>query len=606
MKKQKEIFSLVAAIAVMGNVSLYGGSEGKTGGNVYYGDGTGSSLDAGANGGNVFMGYYTGYNTDWGRRNTFSGYQSGYSNTFGSDNTFSGYLSGYFNTDGGIANTFFGSQSGYSNTIGIWNTFLGAGSGYSNTTGWRNTFIGMGSGYNNTTGLRNTFLGVGSGYYTTTGRRNTFCGAGSGHDNTNGQRNTFCGEASGFHHTSGDYNIFVGYRSGYNADINGSVLLGYEAGYDATRDNTLYISNSDTNNSLIYGEFDTKMLRVNGVMEINSTKFLVSQADKGPIYGYPALRLNSFDLPRTQMDWIIGLRYEPEVLPTPKGALAFYNAATGKVPLRITNGAKDALLALIKSTVVVKGDLNTTGVISSYLDVNNTFTSEFAMELSRENIGTGYSDVGFTLENKTDRGGFKWALQTDYQNEGLVASKIGTNGYEFAVNNPTDNVDNVELSAAGKVFFTGGHLQDPSSRSYKDDIKTLDIKTALKAFNKLEPVTFVYKGHKEDKVVGFIAEDVPELLAMKGRKGINPTEIVAVLTKVLQEQDKVLAETRAEMKAKDKQIALLVEKQKEQSLKITQLETMKKKVAMMESILTNLTLDTSHTKQKKVSFQFLY
>jgi len=244
--------------------------------------------------------------------------------------------------------------------------------------------------------------------------------------------------------------------------------------------------------------------------------------------------------------------------------------------------------------VKINGDLNTTGFITTDLVVDNSLNREAALALSRENNGTGHSDVGFTLENKTDGGGFKWAFQTAFQSEGFTTTKIGTGGYEFSVENPTDDVDNVELAAAGKVFFTGGHLVNPSSRAYKDDIKTLDTKTALEAFEKLEAVTFVYKEHKDDQVVGFIAEDVPELLAIKGRKGIDPTEIVAVLTKVVQEQDKVLAETRAEMKAKDAEM-------KEVKAEIAELRVIKQKVAQLESILTNLALDTSNTKKEKVS-----
>jgi hypothetical protein len=35
--------------------------------------------------------------------------------------------------------------------------------------------------------------------------------------------------------------------------------------------------------------------------------------------------------------------------------------------------------------------------------------------------------------------------------------------------------------------------------------------------------------------VGFIAEDVPDLVSTKDRKGLSPMDIVAVLTKVVQE-----------------------------------------------------------------------
>jgi hypothetical protein len=42
--------------------------------------------------------------------------------------------------------------------------------------------------------------------------------------------------------------------------------------------------------------------------------------------------------------------------------------------------------------------------------------------------------------------------------------------------------------------------------------------------------------------VGFVAEDVPDLIATKDRKGLSPMDIVAVLTKVVQEQQKTMQE----------------------------------------------------------------
>jgi hypothetical protein len=47
---------------------------------------------------------------------------------------------------------------------------------------------------------------------------------------------------------------------------------------------------------------------------------------------------------------------------------------------------------------------------------------------------------------------------------------------------------------------------------------------------------------KGDKHVGFIGEDVPELIATKDRKGLSPMDMVAVLTKVVREQRKAISE----------------------------------------------------------------
>jgi cell division protein FtsB len=42
--------------------------------------------------------------------------------------------------------------------------------------------------------------------------------------------------------------------------------------------------------------------------------------------------------------------------------------------------------------------------------------------------------------------------------------------------------------------------------------------------------------------VGFIAEDVPKLVATKNRKGMSAMDVVAVLTKVVQKQQRTIAE----------------------------------------------------------------
>jgi hypothetical protein len=47
-------------------------------------------------------------------------------------------------------------------------------------------------------------------------------------------------------------------------------------------------------------------------------------------------------------------------------------------------------------------------------------------------------------------------------------------------------------------------------------------------------------GSWEVRHVGFIAEDVPHLVAMPDRKGLTTMDVVAVLTKVVQEQKNTL------------------------------------------------------------------
>ncbi|HUU05981.1 MAG TPA: tail fiber domain-containing protein, partial [Patescibacteria group bacterium] len=112
---------------------------------------------------------------------------------------------------------------------------------------------------------------------------------------------------------------------------------------------------------------------------------------------------------------------------------------------------------------------------------------------------------------------------------GHVGINNGSPGWMFVV-------------GTSNAYCDGGAWVDGSSREVKENIVALTSAEALQAFAKLEPVKFNYKQDKEEPRLGFIAEDVPELVAEKGRKGLSPMDMVAVLTKVVQEQQKTLLE----------------------------------------------------------------
>jgi hypothetical protein len=95
--------------------------------------------------------------------------------------------------------------------------------------------------------------------------------------------------------------------------------------------------------------------------------------------------------------------------------------------------------------------------------------------------------------------------------------------------------------ASGAYVTTGGVWTNASSREYKDNIEVLSTEEALEAIKELSPVKFAYKKDMTEKHVGFIAEEVPELVSTKDRKGLSPMDIVAVLTKVVQEQQKIIS-----------------------------------------------------------------
>jgi hypothetical protein len=192
--------------------------------------------------------------------------------TVGAEGTFIGYNSGRVTT--GIKNSFFGANSGYSNTTGFSNTFIGSYSGYTNSTGSSNVFVGYNGGYANTTGSNNTFIGNLSGKSNTTGAWNAFLGLNSGYNNSSGASNVFVGVNAGFNNTTGQKNVFLGSGAGYDNVIGtGNVFLGKSAGGKELGSNKLYIANSDTLKPLIYGDFASKRLELNGKVGINTSTF---------------------------------------------------------------------------------------------------------------------------------------------------------------------------------------------------------------------------------------------------------------------------------------------------------------------------------------------
>ncbi|HEV8433890.1 MAG TPA: tail fiber domain-containing protein, partial [Thermoanaerobaculia bacterium] len=92
-----------------------------------------------------------------------------------------------------------------------------------------------------------------------------------------------------------------------------------------------------------------------------------------------------------------------------------------------------------------------------------------------------------------------------------------------------------------------GSWINASSRTVKQDIQDLDGNAAFDAFKALQPVTFAYKAAPAQTRVGFIAEDVPALVATPDRKGLSSMDIVAVLTKVVQEQQRTIDEMQARL-----------------------------------------------------------
>jgi hypothetical protein len=142
------------------------------------------------------------------------------------------------------------------NTDGFWNTALGYLSLFSNSSGQFNTAVGTYALNTNSVGNNNTAIGINAIANNTSGIANTALGSQALSNNTTGFNNSALGYQAGYNMSTGEGNVFIGYKSGYNE----------------TNSNTLYIenSNADPDNALIYGEFDTDILRTNSEFQIGN------------------------------------------------------------------------------------------------------------------------------------------------------------------------------------------------------------------------------------------------------------------------------------------------------------------------------------------------
>jgi len=224
---------------------------------------------------NTAIGYQSLFSSTTSWNNTANGYQTLYSNTAGRENTANGYKALYSNTSGRY-NTAIGESSLFSNTIAYRNTATGSRALFSNTEGQGNVANGADALQGNTLGNNNTAIGYSALFQNSIGTENTAIGTSSLYFNTTGSYNVVLGSEANMYNLEGSNNTIVGYKAGRGtADHNksGNIFIGYQAGYHETGDNKLYINNDSSGLPLIYGDFSTNILTINGNLEsgYNST-----------------------------------------------------------------------------------------------------------------------------------------------------------------------------------------------------------------------------------------------------------------------------------------------------------------------------------------------
>jgi len=267
----------------VGGISSSKGSEDwmrLTTNNYFIGHNSGTKTTSGTF--NTFFGYQAGFYNTTGNRNIYLGYQSGYNASFDNNNVFIGVSAGYNNEGSadwsGDDNIFIGNNAGYENIIGHDNVYLGNNAGKANTDIY-NVIIGSDAGISSTSGF-NTFIGKSAGG-SAAADGNTYLGMGSGKNNVTGYSNVYLGGRAGYWNTSGNNNVLIGYGAGELASGqalgSNNIFIGYDAG-DAQVgvSNKLIIESSSSTSPLIYGDFSTDAVTINGTM--NTTGALTASS----------------------------------------------------------------------------------------------------------------------------------------------------------------------------------------------------------------------------------------------------------------------------------------------------------------------------------------
>ena len=236
----------------------------------------------------------------------------------------------------------------------------------------------------------------------------------------------------------------------------------------------------------------------------------------------------------------------------------FVRDVTGgsRLPLRIRPGAPTSSVDISASGNVGIGtaspsfqlDVVTTGTAAI---VNRTFANNASgIASSRVVSGNGTSSIRQAYQqfiaNETTNIDWRDGMlgSNDFRisdfTSGLEANRLTINSSGNIGIGGITNPGNPLQHSSGAFLSAGGTWTNASSRDYKQDICDLDSHEALATLKELAPVKYAYKVDPSERHVGFIAEDVPDLVATKDRKGLSPMDIVAVLAKVVQDQQKTI------------------------------------------------------------------
>jgi hypothetical protein len=199
-----------------------------------------------------------------GTGNTALGYQAGLALTTAGGGTFVGYQAGLNRNRGNEVAV--GYQALQNNGSGFYQTAIGYNAGQ-NGMGSYDIAIGWYAGAGAASGGFNIKIGETAGRFHT----GTGCIIIGGSSLLTGTSSGVIAIGGGI--SAGSNTISIGHQSG-NSNSTSSIFIGPQAGQNETGSNKLYIENSNSATPLIYGEFDTNLVRINGRFETSGSTII--------------------------------------------------------------------------------------------------------------------------------------------------------------------------------------------------------------------------------------------------------------------------------------------------------------------------------------------
>lgn len=454
-----------------------------------------------------------------GTQNTALGSNVLTSNTTGFRNTAIGENTMFLNTTG-QENIAIGVGALYSNTIGNQNTVLGRNAMTTNATGSSNTALGYLSLRDNTIGGFNTSVGRANLITNTIGVQNSSVGAYGLFENTIGNYNSSIGVYSLRSNSTGNYNTALGYQSLFsNSTGSLNVGLGNQAGYFETGSNKLYIenSNADSNAALVYGEFDNKIIRANGQLQI------FNPAITG--YALPIVRGTNGQLLQTNgagaTNWVSAstlniTETDPQVSAVATNAVTRWNGTTlvdgtiqddgtnvgigtsptvgnklevnGKTQttnFQMTSGATNGYILqsdAVGNSSWVPNPLTTLSIVRTNLSVNQTLATTGWQKITFDTVAFDTNSEFITGTNR------------------FVSTKTGY--YEINAGYHTFNKNDVEQYAIA-VYVNGIEYQETATHHYGDKLISRIINcTVSLAVNDYVEI-FIFNGNAPTTIDGY-------------------------------------------------------------------------------------------------------